>query len=97
VEPLGSISGAVFKVTGPTRWPNVNLDLYRVGDGTLIASTTSGFSYGEYLFDNLPAGDYRIEAHITIGADDWCAEIIENLDPGEDAIRAIVIVDCGPV
>jgi hypothetical protein len=80
VEPPASISGVVYKATGPSRWPNVNLDLYRVGDGTLI-----------------PAGDYKIEAHITIGADDWCAEIIENLDPGEDAIRAIVIIDCGPV
>jgi hypothetical protein len=92
----GSISGGTYK--NFTRWEGASLDLFDFDSGSLLASTTSGVDPfpGYYLFNNLNAGNYRIDAHYIEGSTDYCGEATVSLVSGEDAIQDIVLLDCGP-
>ncbi|MCL4787023.1 MAG: carboxypeptidase regulatory-like domain-containing protein, partial [Verrucomicrobia bacterium] len=86
-EPRGSISGRVLNELGQPV-PNVNVALPEEGGFSYVQADANG----NYIFENLPLGQYTVSAPAPVVANTDVSGILDTLrgDPSEDQIKAAI-------
>jgi hypothetical protein len=92
----GSIGGTTYR--NFSRQGGVTVILSRVDTGLEVARTQSAPGQGTYLFPGLASNlDYYLDAQYQQGQTLYCGSAtVLNLQPNENRIQDIALIDCGP-